>query len=307
VKLRNDIVVGVATHTGRVRNANEDDYLLVAPEESGLHESLGRWFGIADGMGGVTGGAEASRIAVRALCGLALREPELDPQSRMRKGFVAACQRVYASSKASSALREMGTTMTAINLVARKVILGHVGDSRCWLLRGGRLRLLTQDHVSHSDDHHLLRCIGGGREEEQVDVSVLELEKGDTLALATDGLWEAVPEPELLQILRQDSPQRAAAKLVQRANAGGGQDNATAVVIAYRGGEAQAFVEVDLPSEEAPEPLAVVTRVRNIAAPRWPWFLLAAAVLLVLAALGKRWFDVDVVRITSHFLSSFSR
>lgn len=303
MKLRSDLAIGVATHTGRVRSSNEDDYLLFAPEEPARERELGRWFVIADGMGGVTGGAEASRIAVRALVAHALRQPGVDPAERMRRGFLAACQRVFATSRANAALRDMGTTMTALNLLGRQLVIGHVGDSRCWVWRGGRLTLLTTDHAGSSGDHHLTRCIGGGRDSEQVDVLTFEVEKGDTIALGTDGLWEAIPEAELTQILRQEQPQRAAEKLVQRANAGGGQDNATAIVIAVRGQDDAPVVEVLLASDEAQEPFGPPARVPRVGPARWPWFVLLLAALGFGIAVAKSAFGWDAVALARRLLA----
>jgi protein phosphatase len=308
LKIRKDLAVGAASHTGRVRSTNEDDYLLLAPEDRQRHVHLGRWFVVADGMGGVTGGAEASRLAIRALTALVLRHPQTEPSERMRLAFAAACQRVFASSRANPILRDMGTTMTAANLVDRELHIGHVGDSRCYLLRDGRLAQLTDDHTSSAEDHHLTRCIGGGRDHEQVDVMSVPLERGDTVLLATDGLWEAVPEAEIAQILRQGPPSEAAGRLVQTANARGGLDNATAVLFTVVDpADAGEVAEVDLPTDEPRELPAATARLRPLQHRSWPLWLAALALVVLVLAMLKIVFRIDAVEAASRWLAPARR
>jgi PPM family protein phosphatase len=110
VRVPPGFAVGVCSHTGRVRSSNEDDYLLAALPQAGPLLAA-----VADGMGGLFGGAEASRTALRAL-GAAVLEGgvEVPPGERLLAGFTAASARVHEAASAVPALRDMGTTMTAL-------------------------------------------------------------------------------------------------------------------------------------------------------------------------------------------------
>jgi protein phosphatase len=295
-----DVAIGAATHTGCVRRTNEDDYLVLFPEDEALLARRGRVLALADGMGGVTGGAEASRAAVRALAEVFLaEEPELDEaESRMRDGFRRACRRVWQQSRESPSLRGMGTTLTVLNLVDGKVVLGHVGDSRCYLLREGKLALLTQDHAMRGQENRLTRCVGGGRDTEDVDVTALEALPGDRFLLASDGLWDTVPESELRELLAAMEPQAAADEMVSRANVRGGPDNSTALVlrieaVAANGDGRGELRDVALPAAETWRAPAPPRRRMSLRAPVWPWLLLAAsAVLGALAVARSNGFDL---------------
>ena len=143
-----NVEVGVATHTGRVRRTNEDDFLLCAPPTDAEMARGGWVVAIADGMGGAAGGAEASRTAGRAAVRPFLGAPDSNgngtpPLARMIEGFRSAATEVYTLSQENPNLRGMGTTLTVVNLLTDRMVLGHVGDTRCLLLRNGQL------HITH--------------------------------------------------------------------------------------------------------------------------------------------------------------
>jgi protein phosphatase len=293
MKVWSDLDVGVDTHTGRLRVTNEDDYLVMCREDPATDQAVGRLFVIADGMGGVTGGAEASRLAVRALAEPFLRSVgDADATARMRSGFALACARVFELARAHPHLRDMGTTLTALNLHGERAVVGHVGDSRCYRLRGGELALLTTDHAVRGSDHHLTRCIGGGRSSETVDVVEMQVEAGDVFLLATDGLWSQVEDADILRVLRSASPQAAAEDLVRRAVAAGGKDNSTAVVVRVAGAREAELIDVELPAVEAfrPQPLGPPV---PLTPPRWPWVVLGVALVIGAAAVARLVFDAD--------------
>lgn len=278
--------VGVATHTGRVRSANEDDFLLVAPETAGCRLLAA----IADGMGGVAGGAEASRAGLHGFASgfLAGAGPDADLEAAVRNGFAAACVRVHEQARLVPALREMGTTLTVAAFGPGDLVVGHVGDTRAYRLRGGDLQQLTTDHASREHKNRLLRCIGGGQESEEPDVVRQDARPGDRFLLCSDGVWSTVPAPRIAEVLGRLPPQAAARRLVELANAAGGPDNATAVVVQFTGGHG-AVRDVPLPAEESSRLGEPWRRQGRVGAPRWPWFLLGATLLLA-AAIAGRWF-----------------
>lgn len=282
--------IGASTHTGLVRGANEDDYLVVAPESDSLASV---WVAVADGLGGAAGGAEASRTGLRAFAVAALDGAAEDLEQRVRRAFVAASNSVREQSAVVPALRGMATTLVAAAFASDRAMVGHVGDSRAYLLRGGALRRLTEDHASKDDRNRLLRCLGGSVDQ-TADVTSLALEDGDRLMLCSDGVWGYVPESSLLESLGARDPQAAAGKLVAAALQRGGPDNATAIVVdVVPGAEPGKSREVDLPREEAPQQ-EDLGRVGRLGAPRWPAALLGASLLLAVAAASRVVFDFDV-------------
>jgi protein phosphatase len=289
-----DIDVGVATHTGQVRNANEDDYLLIIPDAGELFARMGRLFVVADGMGGVSGGSEASRAAVRYLASTLMDSSEADPEQRMREGFLEACRGVYNLSKESARLREMGTTLTAVNLLADKVVIGHVGDSRCQILRRGKLSPLTVDHAVQEPRSLLTRCIGAGQEAEEIDVSSQSVQVGDVLVLMTDGVWNVVDETEIAAALRAKTAQEAADRIVRAANLAGGPDNSTILVLRILSGAGNGELrDIELPYEEQVEAASLGGAAMSLIPPRWPWLLLGAGALLALLGASRLLYGVD--------------
>src|SRR5262249_27794675 len=161
-----------------------DDYLVLAPHDPEVVRRIGRLVAVADGMGGAMGGAEASRAALRALAAEFLTPPSAGTvaPAHMRAGFAAACRRVLELARESPALAGMGTTLTAVHLCGERMVVGHVGDSRCYRLRDGRFEQLTTDHAVRGENR-LTRCIGAGRDHEDVDVAEHDLRPGDRLLL----------------------------------------------------------------------------------------------------------------------------
>jgi protein phosphatase len=141
----------------------------------------------------------------------------------------------------------MGTTLTLAFVLENELFVAHVGDSRCYLLRGGLLYRLTRDHTlvaemvrqglldpeeaaRHNFRHVITNVVGGADPGVQVEMHELPLEAGDRLLLCSDGLTEMVPEEEILALLGGASdPAAACDRLIERANDHGGRDNVTAV------------------------------------------------------------------------------
>ncbi|HYZ10592.1 MAG TPA: Stp1/IreP family PP2C-type Ser/Thr phosphatase [Actinomycetota bacterium] len=281
-------VVGARTDVGRVREGNEDSYMV--------HEAL---FAVADGMGGHQGGEVASKLALdtllKATDGAALAQAVQD-----------ANRAVFERAGSDPALAGMGTTLTAFLADRDTLRLAHVGDSRAYLLRDGELQRITTDHTvveglvekgeltPHEASIHpqrsiLTRAIGV-EGEVQVDQGSIDVLPGDRLLLCSDGLTGMVDDEHIHRILdeRRD-PQAAADALVEAANEAGGQDNVTAVVIDVLEPHAQA-ASTETPAAPAPRPTKRFAA-REPGRRRWPWRLLAW-VLVVLVVLGGGLFAV---------------
>ena len=275
MKLPDGLRVGVCSHTGLLRGANEDDYLLVTPPHVAGAAFVAA---VADGMGGAAGGAEASRTALRAF-GAALLEG--DGAARMREGFESAGARVSESALAVPALRDMGTTLTALWLNDGEGAFGHIGDSRLYRLRADRLEVMTEDHSLKRGQSLLTRCIGGGQTECEPDCERFEVLAGDRFLLCTDGVWNVVSEAALASMTAGRDPQRAAERLVRAALDEGGPDNATALVVDVVDPRKCENLAVDLPRHERPGARALWPAAKSLRAPLWPWLVLLASARLL--------------------------
>jgi len=286
------IDIGSATHTGHVRANNEDDFLVVAPPpDTGLPFVAG----IADGMGGAAGGAEASRLGLRTV-GVVLLDADAatPPKERMAAGFAAAAARVHQESANVPALRGMGTTLSVLCVAHGVARIGHVGDTRIYLVRDGVCEQLTRDHAVRHPDNLLTRCVGGGSPACEVDQVEVPLRRGDRFLLVSDGVWSAIPPDSFARLVGKGGPQATAEALVAQALAAGGTDNATAVVVDVvdpAGGGAGR--SVDLPRDERPGARAMWPRPMSLRPPVWPWLVFAAAAGLLGIAIA-RWCGVDV-------------
>ena len=229
------------THVGLVRNENEDDL---------LHEPGAGVFAVADGMGGHAAGEVASRIAVETL------SRALGPESgssggrpdRLAPAIEEANRRIHQEGERDPSRSGMGTTVTALLLEDRRWHLGHVGDSRAYLLRDGELRRLSRDHSwvqerveagdltreqarVHPASSMLTRALGTERDLE-VDREDGELLPGDRYLLASDGLTDMMPEDRIAALLEADGgPEEIVQSLVREALDAGGRDNVTAVMV----------------------------------------------------------------------------
>jgi len=240
------------TDTGKKRANNEDAYLL--------NDGLGL-YAVADGVGGSEGGEVASRMAAETLAaslpdllGDKDRTPPVglvrtvDPAFSALQLAVTLSNRTIRQARAqTTALADMGTTLTTLLLRDKHAFIAHVGDSRAYLLRSGEFRQLTNDHslvgeqVRHgaitreqartSPYRHVITRALGIDEEVVIDLTKHPLLRGDRLLLCTDGLTEMVEDAEISGILAGSDPREAVQKLIDAANSRGGVDNITAVVI----------------------------------------------------------------------------
>jgi len=229
-----NVSVGAATDIGQVRERNEDSYLIVEP-----------LYAVADGMGGHRGGEVASSLALETVQGMFERR-----EGSLAEQVAEANRAVFDRSQNDRKVSGMGTTLTAAQVDGNRVHLVHVGDSRAYLLRGGELTQITEDHTlvhrmvmegeiseeeaeTHPHRSILTRALGVDQNI-QVDEGDLEVAPGDRLLLCTDGLTGMVPEGQIREILLESrDPQEAVDKLVKVANRAGGIDNITALILDF--------------------------------------------------------------------------
>jgi PPM family protein phosphatase len=229
------------TDTGRQRHANEDSYFAKAP-----------MFAVADGMGGAQAGEVASQIAAGAFeQGVDEQSP---PEGQLRDIAQTANREIHELAQRDSSRAGMGTTLTSALVRGDEVALGHVGDSRAYVLRDGQLKRLTKDHslveelrrsgrlTDEQAEEHPQRSIItralGPEPKVNVDTMTVPAKDGDVFLLCSDGLTTMVSDERIREILIGAKSLKAAVKeLVDAANSGGGRDNITAVAFRLAEGE----------------------------------------------------------------------
>ena len=233
---RLEVEFGHATEAGR-RSRNEDCFGVVTPEDE-QRWSKGLAFAVADGVSGNGGGREAAEYTVRGVLSDYYATPDTWNISYALDKVLAAINRwLLAQSAAHRDLAGMASTLSLLVLRGNRYWLAHVGDTRVYRLRGGSIEQLTSDHVWERPDlRHVLRRAVGLDEHLAVDYSEGELAAGDVFLLATDGVWEALGDRRIHEILLvYGHPRSAAETLVREALARGGHDNATALVVRVSG------------------------------------------------------------------------
>ena len=300
--------VASVTDPGRRRRRNEDAYVVRPP-----------LFAVADGMGGARAGEIASRLAAEAL-----REgaaPGNGGEEQVGALIQAANQRIFERSSADETASGMGTTITVALVEDGIVRIGHVGDSRAYLIRGAKLEQLTEDHSlvaellrsgklspeeaeTHPQRSVITRALGTDPDVD-ADTFSVEAHEGDVFLLCSDGLTTMVDDEEILRTIEasSDDLERAARELVALANRGGGEDNITVVFFTIAADDApdvESTAELTLPAEvEAAEEddedtlteLDGIPTLQPAAEPPAPgrgrsvlWAALVALLLLLLAA-----------------------
>ena len=234
------------TDVGIVRSGNEDNYLMLS--DRGI-------FIVADGMGGHAAGEVASEMAVRIISReLGSLRGQSDEQvgERLRQSIRAANEAIFGRTLAEHDKRGMGTTVTVLALLPNRYLIGQVGDSRAYLLREGQLLQLTKDHSNvqeqvdaglltpdqarvHPYSNVITRCVGAGMDVTP-DIYFGNLQNGDLVLLASDGLTGMLEDEQLLKILQSEGgPQKWVDRMISEANRRGGLDNITAIVVRIEG------------------------------------------------------------------------
>ncbi len=244
--------ISAASDRGSVRERNEDYYGIFDPETDDKRESRGVLVVVTDGMGGHFSGEEASRMVVEVMGDIYYSDPEKkkDAKEALDIAFREANRRVFhhvGNGRKGTA----GTTCTSVALFPDHYNIAHAGDSRAYLVRGGKIEQLTKDHslvgemvqkglinkeeaIRHPRRNVLTRAVGL-RNEVAPDIhEKIPFKDGDKLLLCSDGLFSMVPEDEIGSIVEQCDPEDACRKLIAAAIKYGGEDNITAVVIHKR-------------------------------------------------------------------------
>jgi serine/threonine protein phosphatase PrpC len=252
-----NILVGTAQSTGLERSHNEDALFVMQGNSAG-DQSIPTFglFVVADGMGGHRAGEVASAISVRKVAHRITQETILHLFDGANNSDLPPLQEMVrkALEDANDAVVERvpggGTTLTAALLLGQQVTIGHVGDSRAYLISENETKVITRDHslverlrelgqlteeeaAHHPQRNVLYRAIGQGANLE-VDVASHPIPHDAYMLVCSDGLWGVIPDNEIQRIvLSSPHPQVACEKLIQAANAAGGPDNITAVIIQF--------------------------------------------------------------------------
>ena len=245
------------THVGMKRNHNEDNLLLL-PEES--------LFCVADGMGGHSSGEIASKIAVNevqeffkytakdrdATWPFKMDKNRNYDENRLSTAVKVANSRIFEASQAEAKYRGMGTTIVSCYFIDGATLVGHVGDSRVYRFIAAEQKLvqLTEDHSLLNDyikakkltpeeienfphKNVIVRALGM-KDSVVVDISRIPPQEGDVFLLCSDGLSGMVNDPKMSEILaKQPDLEKAAQQLIDAANAAGGNDNVTCILIRW--------------------------------------------------------------------------
>ena len=250
------------TDVGRKRQHNEDAFL--ADDAAGV-------FVVADGMGGHAAGEVASAKAVEVVRDIFVKNAEVmrrlakDPssgnklaaQGLMEQAVQRACAEIYKMASNDTAKRGMGTTFVGLATAGDRAVIGHVGDSRIYLLRGGQAHRLTEDHTlvnaqikagqitkeqaATSQYRNVITRAVGIQESVQVDTLLVDLVPGDIYMLCSDGLHGYLGDEEVAPLMSGE-PAEQPKKYIDLANSRGGKDNITAVVVKVPG-QAQASAQ----------------------------------------------------------------
>ena len=251
------VLVAGETNVGMKRTHNEDAYELMDDE---------RLYLVADGMGGHASGEVASRMAIDTLREFFIatsQDPEATwpykmdksrgyEENRLVTGIKLANLRIHESAQREPRLRGMGTTIAAILVIDDGVLVAHVGDSRVYRLRQGKLEQLTDDHSLLNDyikmkrlteeeianfphKNVIVRALGM-KETVKVDTRLDPPQPGDLYLLCSDGLCGPVSDAEIAELAQSTNDLKAiASRLIERANANGGPDNVTVLLTEWIG------------------------------------------------------------------------
>jgi len=245
-----------ATDVGPVRENNEDNFLVDVEREV---------FVVADGMGGHAAGEVASQIAIDTISDiligdsdpdetrlqLSVDDPDEAIRERLRYCMNQASVRIRQAIRDEPAYRRMGTTLVMIMMDGDNAFIGHVGDSRAYLFRDGRIQRLTRDHTVVQQEmdagrltpelarivphKNILTRSVGAQGPVDPDISVRPVQRGDLYLLCSDGVTDPLEDEAIAQLCRSTHPEDLCQTLVDESIRCGGEDNITVVIVVVEG------------------------------------------------------------------------
>ena len=265
------VKMGAKTDLGRVRDNNEDKFDFFEPEDPAVLAAKGCFYAVADGMGGHSAGQIACELALKTLLSVYYADPNSDMAGSLRHAVAEANGLIYDTAQAIPDRQGMGTTLTAAVLCEDRLMVAQVGDSRAYLVRGGTISQITEDHSWVAEQVRLgtmtleeaqvspfrniiTRSVGTAAAVEP-DIFSHEIRVGDSIVLCSDGLSGHLDPAEIRDVVESNSPSVAAMALIEAANERGGRDNITALVLSIRGllPYADSSVSVASAGEAAPK------------------------------------------------------
>lgn len=261
--MTDDLDFDAVSHVGMVRSENQDRFGIWTGEDAAQPATHGRLFVVCDGMGGHNGGSIASATTVDAVLASWRASTDGSAKRALAVAIDNANTEVRKKAAADYALKSMGTTLVALVVRGAQAHVAHIGDSRCYRIRDGKIEQVTRDHTylndlieiglltpdkakNHPDRNVITRCVGMA-DQLQVDFKPLDLKPGDAYLLCSDGLYNYCDSADMLQMVTTMPADQASQKLVDLANANGGEDNITCVVVKVNA------VDGTLPPEPADE------------------------------------------------------
>ena len=308
MKVREGVTVGNHSDVGQVRSQNEDYFAYYEPDDDQQYARYGRLTIVADGMGGMAGGYDASRTAVEVVRDEYFKSAADDPQDRLRYAIEAANAEIFKRALKSPELKGMGTTMTALLLLGDRAYIGHVGDSRAYLLRDDAFQQITQDHTKvarmlaqgiitpeeakdHPEGNVLSQAVG---HKEAVEVETSEVaggaKQGDRFLLCSDGLHGLISDSEMADLAAAHPPNAACRALTDLANQRGGHDNITVQILHVGGDSAVALRRSPRQSPVTRREMPYPPALDEDAHPPGPWAKIVLGALLLLVGLVAGYF-----------------
>ncbi len=229
-----------ATHVGHVRQENED--FLIAKDNV---------FIVADGMGGHSAGDIASKLTAQTVYKVITEDTGKDTLQKIKKAIETANKKVIEKALQIEAKNGMGTTLTLVVIEGSTAFVGHIGDSRAYLLRGAKLKQITEDHsmveemvkqgkitkkeASEHPYRNVITKAVGSDTKIAPDLFSFELSEGDRLLLTSDGLTSMIKDSAIKKIISEGKLKESCDKLIAAANAKGGADNTTVILVDFLG------------------------------------------------------------------------
>jgi PPM family protein phosphatase len=246
-RLHARLAIGARTDMGRVRENNEDKFDFLEPDEPAVLATKGRFYAVADGMGGHQAGQIASELALKTVFRAYYADRTPDVGESLQRAVEEANRYLTDVARMIPERSGMGTTLTGAVVREDELFVVQVGDSRCYLLRDGRMEQVTEDHswvqeqvrrgtmtleeAETSPFRNVITRSLGAAPEVEPELFIIKLEAGDRILLCSDGLTGMVDDGELFELARAGSASVATWNLVDRAVENGGKDNVTVLVL----------------------------------------------------------------------------